>query len=193
MRSGTSKGPFIDLNDLPNNIQERDAILMTIMGTPDPKEIDGLGGATSVTSKVVLVQRSERRGIDVDYLFAQMIIDRPIVDTSPSCGNMMAGVGPFAIEHGWARVEQKETVVKVYNINTQSIIDITVQTPNGVVNYSNGDCAIDGVPGTAAPILMTLYDLGGGATGKLFPTGKMRESIQGIEVSIVDAEIYCCC
>jgi 4-oxalomesaconate tautomerase len=187
MRAGTSRGPFLDLRDLPTDIAERDKVLLKIMGSPDKNQIDGIGGATFVTSKVVMVQPSEREGIDVDYLFAQVIIDKPIVDTNPTCGNMMSGVAPFAIEQGWVKATHPETTVMVYNFNTDSTIEMVVQTPNGEVNYTDGDFAIDGVPGTGAPIVMNAFGIAGGATGKLFPTGKQREVIHGIDVSIVDA------
>lgn len=187
MRSGTSRGPFFDLRDLPSDTEARDKALLKIMGSPDKKQIDGIGGATTVTSKVVMVQPSEREGIDVDYLFAQVFIEKPIVDTKPTCGNMMTGVGPFAIEKGWVKATHPETLVKVYNFNTQSEIEIIVQTPNSEVNYTDGNCSIDGVPGVGAPVLMNLFGVAGGATGKLFPTGKRKDVIDEVEVSIVDA------
>lgn len=187
MRSGTSKGPFFDLRDLPEDRVERDRILLKVMGSPDIKQIDGIGGAAFVTSKVVMVQPSKREGIDVDYLFAQVIMDKAIVDTKPTCGNMMAGVAPFAIEKAWVNVQGEETKVSVYNFNTDSIIEVTVKTPQGMVNYTQGDLQIDGVPGTGAAILMKLSKVTGGATGKLFPTGNKVDIIQNIEVSVVDA------
>ncbi len=187
MRAGTSRGPFLDLRELPKELDSRDETLLKIMGSPDKKQIDGIGGATFVTSKVVMVEPSEREGIDIDYLFAQVIIDRPIVDTNPTCGNMMSGVAPFAIEQGWVKATDPETKVMVYNHNTKSTIKMTVQTPGGKVNYSDGDFAIDGVPGTGAPIHMLMYDIAGGATGKLFPTGHQKDNIDGIDISIVDA------
>lgn len=186
MRGGTSKGPFFDMRDLPTDIKKRDKILLTVMGSPDSKQIDGLGGAVTVTSKVVMAQPSQRKGIDVDYLFAQIDIEKALVDTTPPCGNMMAGVGPFAIEQGWVKATIPETKVMVYNINTKSIIEEIVQTPKGVVEY-NGDMKIDGVPGTAAPVVMNLFDQVGGKTGKLMPTGKIKEQIQGIDVTLLDA------
>lgn len=186
MRAGTSRGPFFDLRDLPKNIQERNKILLKIMGSPDPHQIDGLGGTETVTSKVVMVQPSNRPGIDVDYLFAQIDIENPVVDTTPPCGNMMAGVGCFAIERGMVKATVPTTRVMVYNINTSSVIEEIVQTPDGKVKY-DGSTKIDGVPGTAAPVIMNLFDQVGGKTGKLLPTGKKREEIQGIEVSLLDA------
>jgi 4-oxalomesaconate tautomerase len=186
MRGGTSKGPFFDMRDLPTNRKERDAILLKVMGSPDPKQIDGLGGTVTVTSKVVMAQPSKRKGIDVDYLFAQIDIEDPFVDTIPPCGNMMAGVGPFAIEKGWVKTTIPETRVMIYNINTKSIIEEIVQTPNGKVAY-NGSAKIDGVPGTAAPIVMNLFDQVGVKTGKLLPTGNLKDTINGVTVSVLDA------
>ena len=187
MRAGTSRGPFLDLRDLPKNEKERNKVLLKIMGSPDKKQIDGLGGAVFVTSKVVMVQPSEREGIDVDYLFAQVIMDKPIVDTKPTCGNMMSGVAPFAVEKGWVKLTEPETKVMVYNFNTDSVAEMVVQTKNKTVNYCDGDFSIDGVPGTGAPILMNLFNIAGGATGKLFPTGKRKEKINGVDISVVDA------
>jgi len=187
MRGGTSRGPYIDMRDLPTDIVERDAILLKIMGSPDTRQIDGLGGAEFVTSKLVMAEPSKREGIDVDYLFAQVIIDKPVVDTSPTCGNMMTGVAPFAIERGWVEITHPETKVMIYNHNTNSIIETIVQTPYGDLNYTDGDVEIKGVPGTGAPIVMNLFNQAGGKTGKLFPTGNRKDIIQGVEVSIVDA------
>ncbi len=187
MRAGTSRGPFLDLRDLPEDVVQRNQILLKIMGSPDQRQIDGLGGAAFVTSKVVMVQPSERPGIDVDYLFAQVIMDKPIVDTKPTCGNMMTGVAPFAIEQGWVEAAEGETKLMVYNFNTDSTVEMVVQTPGRVVNYTEGDFRIDGVPGKGAPILMNFFDIAGGATGRLFPTGERKERIRDIDVSIVDA------
>lgn len=187
MRGGTSKGPFFDLRDLPVDTRERDHALLRIMGSPDKKQIDGIGGAAFVTSKVVMVQPSEREGIDVDYLFAQVIMDDAIVDTKPTCGNMMSGVAPFAIERGMVKATDGETIVRVFNLNTNSTIEVTVQIKNGQVNYTDGDFSIDGVPGTGAPILMKMSGVTGGATGSLFPTGNKIDTILGKELSMVDA------
>lgn len=186
MRAGTSRGPFFDMRDLPRNTAERNRILLKVMGSPDPRQIDGLGGAVTVTSKVVMVQPSKRPGIDVDYLFAQVEMDHPTVDTTPPCGNMMAGVGCFAIERGMVKAKDPETRVMVYNINTNSVIEEIIQTPGGKVKY-DGNAKIDGVPGTAAPVIMNLFDQVGGKTGKLMPTGRPRDTIQGVAVSMLDA------
>lgn len=187
MRGGTSRGPYLDLRDLPTNEKERNQTLLKIMGSPDLRQIDGLGGAEFVTSKVVMAEPSKREGIDVDYLFAQVIIDKPVVDTSPTCGNMMSGVGPMAIERGWVKATHPETTIMVYNHNTQSIMETVIQTPNGEINYTDGDLEVTGVPGTGAPIVMNLFKQAGGKTGKLFPTGNRMDTIQGVEVSVVDA------
>ncbi len=187
MRGGTSKGPFFDLRDLPKDLEERDKLLLSVMGSPDANQIDGLGGAKTVTSKVVMVQPSQRENIDVDYLFAQVYIDKAIVDTKPTCGNMMSGVAPFAIEKAWLDFTEGDNKVRVYNINTDSIIEVFVNVRDGKVNYTEGDLKIDGVPGTGSPILMNLSKIAGGATGKLFPTGNLKDQVQGIELSMFDA------
>jgi len=186
MRGGTSKGPFFDMRDLPLDIKKRNQILLDVMGSPDPRQIDGLGAVETVTSKVVMALPSKRKGIDVDYLFAQIDIANPVVDTTPPCGNMMAGVGPFAIEKGWVKAQIPETRVMVYNINTNSVIEEIVQTPKGRVIY-DGNMKIDGVPGTAAPVVMNLLDQVGVKTGKLLPTGNVVDIINETEVSIIDA------
>ncbi len=187
MRGGTSKGPFLDLRELPSEPDQRNDALLRIMGSPDKKQIDGIGGATFVTSKVVMVQPSSRPGIDVDYLFAQVFIDEAVVDTKPTCGNMMSGVGPFAIEKGWVNISGKETTVNVYNINTDSTAEMVVKTDDQGVNYTDGDFKIDGVRGMGAPILMRMKGIEGGATGKLFPTGNKKDIILGTEVTLFDA------
>lgn len=187
MRGGTSKGPFFDLRDLPQNPDERAQVLLRIMGSPDANQINGIGGAKTVTSKVVMVQPSQRENIDVDYLFAQVFINDAIVDTKPTCGNMMSGVAPFAVEKGWVDIAEGRNKVLVYNINTDSTAEMQLDVCNGAVNYTEGDLKIDGVPGTGSPILMNLSNIAGGATGKLFPTGKLKDKVQGIELTMFDA------
>ena len=187
MRAGTSKGPFLDLRELPNDQEERDAILLSVMGSPDKKQIDGMGGAAFVTSKVVMAKPSDREGIDVDYLFAQVFIDQAVVDTKPTCGNMMSGVGHLAIERGWVKPTHPQTQIMIYNYNTDTKIETIIDTPDEVLNYTKGTTSIDGVPGTGAPVLMNLFRVAGGATGKLFPLGERKKMIQGVEVSMVDA------
>lgn len=187
MRAGTSKGPFLDLRDLPDDPEERDAILLSLMGSPDKKQIDGIGGAAFVTSKVVMAKPSEKEGIDVDYLFAQVFIDQAVVDTKPTCGNMMSGVGHLAIERCWVKPTHPQTKITIYNYNTETKIETVLDTPNGVLNYTEGTTSIDGVSGNGAPVLMNLFRVAGGATGKLFPLGERKKIIQGVEVSMVDA------
>lgn len=187
MRGGTSKGPCFDMRDLPKDAAERDKVLLRLMGSPSKGQIDGIGGAQFVTSKVVIVQPSKKPGIDVDYLFAQVFIEDAIVDIKPTCGNMMSCVAPFAIEKGWVNVKEGETTVKVFMMNTNSVAEMVVKTNNGEVNYIDGDCAIDGIAGTGAPILMRMTDPAGGATGKLFPTGNGLDVIDGKSISLVDA------
>ena len=185
MRGGTSRGPYFRLSDLPAEVDARDRVLLAAMGSPDVRQIDGLGGADPLTSKVAIVSPSGQQGCDVDYLFAQVAIDKAIVDTSPSCGNMLAGIGPFAIESGMVEAQDGETRVIVYNVNTRSRIEAIIRTPGGTVEYE-GEAAIDGVPGTAAPILLNFMDVVGSKTGALLATGKAREEIDGIEVTCID-------
>ena len=188
MRGGTSRGPFFLLEDLPADPEVRDRVLLAAMGSPDPRQIDGLGGATTVTSKVAMVSPSQRPGIDVDYRFAQVWLDKAIVDTAPSCGNMLAGVGPFAIERGLVTPDADETRVRIFDVNTGSRIEAIVQTPGGTVTYA-GDQRIDGVPGTAAPVVLSFSDVVGSKCGAMFPTGAVQEEIDGVAVSCVDVAV----
>ena len=185
MRGGTSRGPFFKASDLPADTAARDRFLLAAMGSPDVRQIDGLGGADTLTSKVAIVSKSARPGIDVDYLFAQVSIDKAMVDTSPSCGNMLAGVAPFAIETGLVPAREGETRVMIFNVNTESRIEAVIRTPGRKVAYE-GDARIDGVPGTAAPIVLNFMDVVGSLSGKLLPSGKFREEIAGLEVTLID-------
>lgn len=185
MRGGTSKGPYFKAEDLPSDVKIRDQVLLAAMGSPDLRQIDGLGGADTLTSKVAIVSKSTRPGVDVDYLFAQVDIGKPIVDTAPSCGNMLAGIAPFALETGMLEAKDGETTVMIYNVNTDSKIEAIVQTPGRKVRYS-GNARIDGVPGTAAPIVLNFMDVVGSVSGSLLPTGNVVDVINGIEVSCVD-------
>lgn len=186
MRGGTSRGPVFRLSDLPAERELRHRVLLAVMGSPDPRQIDGLGGADPLTSKVVMVAPSERPDCDVDYHFAQVAVDRAFVDTSPSCGNMLATVGPFAVERGLVNATDPVTLVRIFDVNTGMRIEAQVPTPGGVVEYE-GDARIDGVPGTAAPVWLWIVDAVGGKTGALLPTGRPREEIAGVEVTLVDA------
>lgn len=185
MRGGTSRGPYFLLEDIPQDPATRDRMLLAAMGSPHPLQVDGIGGTETVTSKVAMVGPSNVEGCDVDYFFAQVSVDEAIVDISPTCGNMLSGVGPFAIEKGLIKAEDGETTVRIYSVNTGATTDAVIQTPGGIVEYE-GDIAIDGVPGTAAPILLKFRHADGSVTGALLPTGKPKEEIEGIEVTCID-------
>lgn len=186
MRGGTSKGPFFLASDLPADRALRDRVLLAVMGSPDARQIDGLGGADTLTSKVAVVGPSTRPDADVDYLFLQVVVDEPRVDESQNCGNMLAGVGPFAIEHGLVPTSPGVTAVRIHMVNTASVAVAHVQTPGGRVQY-DGDARIDGVPGTAAPIVIDFLDIAGGSTGgALLPTGHPRDVVEGIEATLID-------
>ncbi len=185
MRGGTSKGPFFLASDLPADSALRDRVLLAVMGSPDPRQIDGVGGAEPLTSKVAIVSKSTRPNVDVDYLFAQVSIDKPQVDVSPNCGNMLAGVGPFAIEKGLIAARDPATRVAIYMVNTGNLAVATVQTPGGVVRY-DGDTPIAGVPGTAAPIEIDFLDTAGSVCESLLPTGRARDVVAGIGVTCID-------
>lgn len=185
MRGGTSRGPFLLASDLPADPARRDAVLMRIMGSPDPLQLDGLGGGKSITSKVAIVSKSSHPGADVDYLFAQVKVHEARVDTKPNCGNMLSGVGPFAIDAGLVPARDPKTVVRIFNVNTRTLVEAVVQTPGGRVQYE-GDTRIDGVPEPAAPVYLTFLDAIGAMTGRLLPTGHLVQTIDGIEASCVD-------
>jgi len=188
MRGGTSKGPYFRLEDVPEDRVILERLLLRVMGSPDARQIDGLGGADWLTSKTAMVGPSKRPDVDVDYLFGQVIIDKGIVDFRPNCGNLTSAVGPFAIEAGMIKAVDPETKVRIFNVNTGALIEAIIQTPGGKINYE-GATAIDGVPGTAAPISLFFYDLVGTRTGKLLPTGNPIDFIEGVDVSCIDAAI----
>ena len=185
MRGGTSRAPFFMASDLPASPDQRDEVLLAVMGSPHEYQVDGIGGATPFTSKVAIISPSERPDVDVDYLFAQVLVNEKRVDTTPNCGNILGAVGPFAVEVGLVAASGAETMVRIFNVNTGAKIDSIVQTPNGKVAYS-GTTSIDGVPGTAAPVKLNFRSAIGSVTGKLLPTGKPLDIIDGIEVSCVD-------
>ena len=186
MRGGTSRGLYFNKADLPEDRSLWDGILLAAFGSPDPRQVDGVGGTTSVTSKTCIISPSEREDCDVDYFFAQVSVDDASVDYGPTCGNMLAGVGPYAIETGLVPVEDGETRVRIHQVNTGGKVEAVIQTPGGHVEFE-GDAAIDGVPGTGAPILLNFMDAIGSYTDQLFPTGKPMEQIDGIDVTLVDA------
>jgi len=185
MRGGTSKGPFFQASDLPSDPQLRDRVLLAVMGSPDTRQIDGIGGADPLTSKVAIVSPSTRPDADVDYLFGQVLINESRVDYGQNCGNMLAGVGPFAIERGLVKAADGVTPVAIHMVNTGQIAVASVPTPGGHVQYE-GDQAIDGVPGTAAAIPLQFRDTAGSTCGALLPTGNVRDVIDGVPVTCID-------
>ncbi|SMG50831.1 MULTISPECIES: 4-oxalomesaconate tautomerase [unclassified Paracoccus (in: a-proteobacteria)] len=185
MRGGTSKGPFFLRSDLPSDPQQRDQLLIEIMGSGHPLQIDGIGGGNTLSSKVAIIGPATREGADVDYLFAQVNVLERLVDTGPNCGNMLSAVGAFAIEQGLVPAQNGETRVKVHNVNTGKIIEARIQTPGGELRYQ-GDTRIDGVPGTAAPVYLAFLEAIGAKTGKMLPSGTPHEIIHGIPVSLID-------
>ena len=190
MRGGTSKGAVFLAEDLPDNRAERDAFLLRVMGSPDPRQIDGMGGADPLTSKVAVVSRSGRDGVDVDYLFLQVFVDQAIVSDAQNCGNMLAAVGPFAIERGLVPAPGDETRVTVFMVNTGQVAVATCQTPGGVVTYI-GDARIDGVRGTAAPVPLEFRDTAGSTCGALLPTGNAADLIDGVRCTLIDNGMPC--
>lgn len=185
MRGGTSKGAYFLAKDLPTEQALRDQVLLAAMGSPDKRQIDGIGGGDSLTSKVAIVRPSKRADADVDYLFAQVIVDEPRVDYGQNCGNILAGVGPFAIERGLIAAKGSVTPVRIYMENTGQVAVAHVPTPNGSVAY-DGDTRIDGVPGTAAPLLVEFEDIAGSSCGALLPTGNALDVIDGVQVTCID-------
>lgn len=185
MRGGTSKGLYFLESDLPADVETRNRVLLAAMGSPDAREIDGMGGGHPLTSKVAVVSKSTRPGIDVDYLFLQVWPDRAEVSDQQNCGNILAGVGPFAIERGLVEANDGVTPVAIYMVNTDSKATAFVETPNGGVNYS-GTARIDGVPGTHAPVNLNFEDVAGSSCGALLPTGNVVDEVDGIEVTCID-------
>lgn len=190
-RGGTSKGVFINEENLPSDKGLWDEILLSVMGSPDVRQIDGLGGATSTTSKVAIISKSDNPEWDVNYTFAQVSIDKPIVSYKGNCGNISSAVGSYAIEKGLVEVTSPETVVRIYNTNTKKIIYSHVQTPGGKVSY-DGDFSIAGVPGTSSVVKLAFKDPAGAMTGKLLPTGNVVDVVdvpgyKPVEVSLVDS------
>lgn len=185
MRGGTSKGPFFLARDLPSDIATRDRVLLAAMGSPDTRQIDGVGGADPLTSKVGIVSRSTRGEVDLEFLFAQVSVDKAQVDTTPNCGNMLAAVVPFAIERGLIAPQKGTTTVRVLTLNTGTVADVTVETPAGELTYI-GKARIDGVPGTHAPISIAFRDTAGSVCGKLLPTGHTCDVIDGVPCTLID-------
>jgi 4-oxalomesaconate tautomerase len=182
MRGGTSKGGYLLAGDLP---EDRDGFLLRMMGSPDPRQIDGMGGGDPLTSKVAVVKRSDRPGVDVDYLFLQVAVDKALVSDGQNCGNILAGVGPFAIERGLVAARDEITPVRIFMENTGQVAVAHVDTPGRQVRY-DGTARIDGVPGTAAPVPIEFRDTAGSSCGALLPTGNARDVIEGISVTCID-------
>ncbi|MGN6210200.1 4-oxalomesaconate tautomerase [Asticcacaulis sp.] len=184
-RGGTSKGLYFLKSDLPADIATRDAVLLAAMGSPDARQIDGMGGAHPLTSKVAVVSPSSHPDADVDYLFLQIFPEKAIVTDQQNCGNLLAAVGPFAIEQGLVKATGDVTSVRIHMLNTRSIAVAHIQTPGGVVEY-DGDARIDGVPGTAAPVPTDFLDVAGSSCGALLPTGNAQDIIQSVAVTLID-------
>jgi len=185
MRGGTSRGLYLVAADLPADPAERDRLLVKIMGSGHPLQIDGLGGGHPLTSKIAVVSPSQRDDADVDYLFLQLGVDAPTITDRQNCGNILARVGPFAVERGLVEPGQDSTTTRIAMVNSGGVVTATFLTPGGVPQY-DGTTAIDGVPGTAAPILLRFADTAGSTTGQLLPTGSLHDVIDGVEVSCVD-------
>lgn len=182
MRGGSSKGALFLAGDLPSDPHERDPLLLRIMGSPDPRQIDGLGGAHPLTSKIAVVSPSDVPGVDVDYLFLQVVVDQAVVSDSQTCGNMLAAVGPFAIERGLVPAAPETTEVRVRMVNSRSVASLRVATPGGVVAY-DGDTEISGVPGTAAPVEIEVE----ASAAPLLPTGRVVDRLAGVDVTCIDS------
>src|SRR5213082_1155267 len=185
IRGGTSKGLYFHEHDLPRERATRDRVLLAAMGSPDVRQIDGVGGAHPLTSKVAVIRRSERPDADVDYLFLQVVVDKAEVSDAQNCGNILAGVGPWSIEHGLVRIAGESTPVRIHMLNTGSIAVAHVPTPHGTVEYE-GDARIDGVPGSAAAIPIDFLDVAGSSCGSLLPTGSPIDRIAGLELTCID-------
>ncbi len=185
MRGGTSKGLFFGAQDLPTDIALRDRVLLAALGSPDPRQIDGMGGSHPLTSKVAVISRSQRADADVDYLFLQVSVDKAQVSDSQNCGNLLAAVGPWALENGLVSVAGDHTDVRIHMVNTESLAVARIDTRGGVVQYE-GDARIDGVPGTAAPVTLEFLDVAGSSCGSLLPTGNVVDDHDGIAITCID-------
>ena len=185
MRGGTSRGPYFKAADLPEERDRLAQVLIAAMGAGSPLQVDGIGGSRPTTSKVAMLSPADHDWAEVNYFFAQVHAEKAEVDFSPSCGNILAGVGPAALEMGLVEPAGAETRVRIRNVNTDSLIEAVVQTPGGKVNYE-GEARIDGVPGGAAPVILNFMDVVGSKTGALFPTGNAVDVIAGIEVTCID-------
>ena len=185
MRGGTSKGLYFQAKDLPADSAARDKVLLAAMGSPDSRQIDGVGGAHPLTSKVAIVSPSTRHDADVDYLFLQVVVDKAVISDAQNCGNILAGVGPFAIDEGLVKATEGVTDVRIHMVNTGALAVAQVQVREGKSVYE-GDAEIDGVPGGAAPVLIDFLDIAGSSCGALLPTGNVTDTFEGITVTCID-------
>ena len=190
MRGGTSKGAYFLAEDMPSDTAERDRLLLSIMGSPDPRQIDGIGGADPLTSKVAILSKSSRADADVDYLFLQVFVDRALVSDAQGCGNILAGVGPAAIERGLVAARDGETEVRIHMVNTGEVAVARVATPDGRVTY-RGETEIAGVPGRHAAVPLLFANIAGSMCGALLPTGNALDVIDGVETTLIDNGMPC--
>lgn len=190
MRGGSSKGAYLLARDLPSDPAARDHFLLRLMGSPDPRQIDGLGGGDPLTSKVAILSPPSRPDADVDYLFLQAFVDQALVSDAQGCGNILAAVGPAAIERGLVPAQQGETPVRIHMLNTGEVALARVQTPGGRVQYA-GSAAIDGVPGTAAPVALMFQNIAGSTCGALLPTGSVVDRVDGVDCTLIDNGMPC--
>lgn len=185
MRGGTSRGPYLNRADLPHDRDTLARLLVAMVGSGHPLNIDGIGGGNAVTTKVAMLSKSDDEWADIDYFFAQVSVEDGQVDFKPTCGNILSGVGPAAVEMGLIPAEDGETTINIRAVNTGARVTASVQTPGGVVAYT-GYAAIDGVPGTAAPVALQFMDTIGGATGAFLPTGNLTDAFDGVDVTCMD-------
>ena len=185
MRGGTSKGAFFLADDLPTDPAERDDLILRIVGSPDPRQIDGIGGAHPLTTKVAVISPSERADTDVDYLFLQPSVEEPVVSDSQNCGNMLAGVGPFAVERGLVAPDGAQAAVRIHMVNTGAVATAVFPLLDGMPDYA-GDTAICGVPGTAAQVRLDFDQISGGSCGAMLPTGNPVDPVSGVDCTLID-------
>lgn len=190
MRGGTSKGAYFLKQDLPTDVPSRDRLLLAVMGSPDPRQIDGIGGADPLTSKVAILSRSSRPDADVDYLFLQVFVDQALVSDAQGCGNILAGVGPAAIERGLVQATGDVTPVRIHMVNTGEVALAQISTPKGRVTYA-GEATIDGVPGSHAAVPLMFQNIAGSMCGALLPTGRSLDVINGTECTLIDNGMPC--
>lgn len=185
MRGGTSRGPYFRRDALPEDRDTLADVLVAAVGSGHPLNIDGVGGGTAVTTKVAMLSKSDHPDADVDYFFAQVSVEDRLVDFKPTCGNILSGVGPAAIEMGLVQPVGDQTAVRIHAVNTGAMVVATVETPGGALTYE-GDAVIAGVPGSAAPVALQFRGVVGSSTGSFLPTGQLRDTVDGIDVTCMD-------